>query len=148
MYYNSERSEVSTRTQTKMYGFIHIPHILVTKYRSCSPYAYQVAFHRRPTLRLPNMDFYLQKNTERLQVSRFAGFYLSCSKVRVNFISSPIFPITSCCFFVLLIHIKCGFLFSENLIPSTLCSFGELHSLDGSNVQPTKNGRPLLNFSC
>ena len=76
-----------------------------------------------PTLRLPNMDFYLQKNTERLQVSRFAGFYLSCSKVRVDFISSPIFPITSCCFFVLLIHVKHGFLFSENLIPPTLCQF-------------------------
>ena len=30
-----------------------------------------------PTLRLPNMDFYPQKNTEQLQVSRFAGFYLS-----------------------------------------------------------------------
>ena len=27
-------------------------------------------------------------------------------------------------------------------------SFGELHSLDGSNVRPTKNGRPLLNRGC
>ena len=75
------------------------------------------------TIRLPNTDFYLHKNTERLQASRFAGFYLSCSKVRVGFISSPIFPIASCCFFVLLIHVKHGFLFSENLIPPTLCQF-------------------------
>ena len=73
-----------------------------------------------PTLRLPNMDFYLQKNLERLQVSRFTGFYLSSSKVHVGFISSPIFPITSCCFFVLLIH---EFLFSDNLIPPMLYQF-------------------------
>ena len=76
-----------------------------------------------PTIRLPNMDFYLHKNTQRLQANRFAGFYLSCSKVRVGFISSPIFPIASCCFFVLLIHVKHGFLFSEDLIPPTLCQF-------------------------
>jgi hypothetical protein len=31
------------------------------------------------------MDAYLQENTERLQASRFAGLYLSCSKVCVGF---------------------------------------------------------------
>ena len=42
--YNSERSEVSTRTRTKKYGFTHIPRVLV-KCCSCSPY--RVAFHRQ-----------------------------------------------------------------------------------------------------
>ena len=105
----------------KKYGFIDIPPILV-KCRSCSPY--RVAFHRR----------FLSSKEHRAATSQqiFWTFYLSCSKVRVSFISSPIFLIASCCFFVLLIHVKHGFLFPENLIPPTLCKFGELHSLDGS----------------
>ena len=109
----SKQSEVSTRTHTEKV-WLHpysshsykISFLLVTS--NCFP---------SPTLRLPNMDFYLQENIERLQVSRFAGFYLSCSNVCVGFKSLPIFLIASCCFFVLLIHVKYGFLFSENLIP-------------------------------
>ena len=58
-----------------------------------------------------NIDGYLQENTECLQTHRFAGFALSCSKVRVGFKSSPIFPIISCCF-ILVKDIKHGFLFS------------------------------------
>ena len=41
---NSERSEVSTRTRTKKYGFIHIPRVSY-KCRSCSPH--RVALHRQ-----------------------------------------------------------------------------------------------------
>ena len=118
-WHNSERSEVSTWTQTEK--------VCLHPYSSCScKMSFLLAISScfpSPTVRLPNMDFYLQKNTEWLQVSRFAGFYLSCSKVRVDFISSPIFPITSCCFFVLLIHVKHGFIFSKNLIPPTLYQF-------------------------
>ena len=72
----SEGSEVSTRTQTENvwlqpYSSRSYKMLFLLAISNCFP---------PPTLRLPNMDFYLQKNTERLQLSRFAGFYLSCSK--------------------------------------------------------------------
>ena len=113
-YSHSERSEVSTRTQTEKYGFTHIPRVLV-KCRFCSPH--RVAFHHR----LSDCQTWISifKRTQ----SGYKPADLQDLKVRVGFKSSPIFLIVSCCFFVLLKDVKHGFLFSENLIPPTLCQF-------------------------
>ena len=87
----------------KYYGFTHIPRIsykislLLTTSITDSQIASQTW-----------TPMYLQENTERLQTSRFTRFH-------VGFKSLPIFPIASCCFFVLLKDVKHEFLFSENL---------------------------------
>jgi hypothetical protein len=136
----SERSKVSTRTQTKKYGFTHI-------LRAPSKMSFLLATASRspsPTLRLPNLDAYLQENTEQLQTSRLAEFYLSCSKVRVRLKSSPIFPIVPCCFFVLLEDVKHGFLLFKNLIPPTLYQFWRTALPPWLKCATHKNGHLLL----
>ena len=107
----SEQSEVSTQTQTKkvwLHSYSCIMSFLLA-ISSCFP---------SPTLRLPNMEFYLQKNTERLQICRILPILFKNSRQLYIFSESPIFSIACYCFFMLLIHVKHGYLFSENLIPS------------------------------
>ena len=118
----------------KMYGFIHTPRVLV-KCRSA-----------RHIELLSIADFQIAKHGFLSSKEHRAATSQQICRIR-DFISSPIFPITSCCFFVLLIHVKHGFLFAENLIPPTLCQFWRTALPLGSNVRPTKNGRPLLNRS-
>ena len=70
-----------------------------------------------------------------------------------KFASSPIFPIASCRFFMLLIHVKHGFLFSENFdtMASTLCQFWRTSFPRWLRLMcdPQKiSGGPLLNRSC
>ena len=118
----------------KMYGFIHIPHVLV-KCRSCSPYL--VAFHRQLTdcqtwisifkrtqsgyksADLPDFTYLVQKFASTL--------YLHPSS------RSPL-AASLCSWYTS----NMDFYSLKTWYHQHSTSFGELHSLDGSNVRPTK----------
>ena len=112
--------------------------VSLSRDRMSSAHAFCIASERwlllarvSQSLRLPNMVGYLQENTEWLQAYRFAGIYLSCSKVCIGITALPIFPIVSCCFFIL-----------WKLVHST--TFGNLHSLCGSNLRQQKKWLPIV----
>ena len=96
-HHYSKRSEVSTRARQRELGSIAGP---------------QVGKHG-----------WLRTQSAYKPIYRFAGFALSCSKVRVGFKSLPIFPIISCCFFILMRDVKHGFLFSGKSTLAILYQF-------------------------
>ena len=131
----------STRTQPRLCGFS--PFLLRGSKRSFlllwESYAPPLA------LTLANTVSYLQENTKSLQPHKFVGFASSWLNFCVGFKSSPIFPISSCCFFVPLRDMSNTNYYSlQSRHWLYWASSGELDSPYGSNLRCQTNGRLLL----
>ena len=139
--YHSERSEVSTRTRTKKYGFIHIPRVSY-KCRSCSPH--RVALHRQlsdyqrwiPVFKRTQSGYKPAYSPDFTYLAqKFAAALNRRPSSRSPLAASLFSSKTS----------NMDFYSLKTWYHQYSTGFGELHSLHGSNVRPTKKGRPLLN---